>query len=378
MHGAGTATHCLKNGGAQDVLWRFHVLKSSGCEGFCFLGGALTCSTTAVCPRPQYLWGSNTIKAYWVFFKTEQERRRALDMTGRYLVSSSPLPASFPHKYHADLSTQHAQALKVLGILAFVPFPCRTSAAFRLIKALLPQHPVQQRYCASLRLRAQDPHHSVTSSECIWAQGPYPAMLLREEDPQELYKAMRKAPGASHSRGRVVLVENLSPSTSLSGLLRPLEGFHLQEHAATLLETVRVLSVTFADAPICIVAVLLPMNVCYYCKPVACKVLEQAALLAATLASMGAPAWSHHHAHHAKQLLRAACSLLQSAAKSDDGPLELRDKWTSNTEARLPTKAMQVHLEFFLLAHSASPCWSQTLSVSNRELRPLSLWHHDV
>ena len=71
-------------------------------------------------------------------------------------------------------------------------------------------------------------------------------MLLREDDPQELFMAMRKAPGASHSRGRVVLVENLSISTSLSGLLRPLEGFNLQEHAATLLETVRVLCVMFA------------------------------------------------------------------------------------------------------------------------------------
>jgi hypothetical protein len=63
-------------------------------------------------------------------------------------------------------------------------------------------------------------------------------MLLREENPHDLYKAMQKAPGASNSRGRVVLVENLSPSTSLSGLLRPFEGFQLQEHAATLLEMV--------------------------------------------------------------------------------------------------------------------------------------------
>ena len=86
------------------------------------------------------------------------------------------------------------------------------------------------------------------------------------------------------------------------------------------------------------------MNVCYYYKPVARKVLEQAAVLAAILASMGSPAWPHHHANDGKQVLRAACSLLQSAAKSDEGPLELRDKWTSNTEARLPTKAMQVHL----------------------------------
>ena len=203
-------------------------------------------------------------------------------------------------------------------------------------------------------------------------------MLLREEDPQELYKAMQKAPGASHSRGRVVLVENLSPSTSLSGLLRPFEGFHLQEHAATLLETVHILSAVFAHAPICTVAVLLPLNVCYSYKPVPRKVLEQAAEWAATLASMGVLAWSHHHAHDGKQLLRAACSLLQSAAKSDDGPLELRDRWTSNTEARLPTKAMQVHLSFFPLAHTASPCWSQPLSVSHWGMRSVVLWRHDV
>ena len=50
--------------------------------------------------------------------------------------------------------------------------------------------------------------------------------------------ASLKAPGASHSRGRVALVVNLSPGTSLSGLLRLFEGFHMQEHAATLLPKV--------------------------------------------------------------------------------------------------------------------------------------------
>ena len=74
------------------------------------------------------------------------------------------------------------------------------------------------------------------------AQGPYPAMILREDDAHDLSQAMQKAPGASHSRGRTVLVENLSYSTSLSGLLRQFEGFHLQEHAATLLEGVRALA----------------------------------------------------------------------------------------------------------------------------------------
>lgn len=64
-------------------------------------------------------------------------------------------------------------------------------------------------------------------------------MILREDDTHDLSQAMQKAPGASHSRGRTVLVENLSYSTSLSGLLRQFEGFHLQEHAATLLEGVR-------------------------------------------------------------------------------------------------------------------------------------------
>ena len=63
-------------------------------------------------------------------------------------------------------------------------------------------------------------------------------MILKEEDCYELSVAMQKAPGASHSRGRVVLVENLSDTTSLSGLLRQFEGYHLQEHAATLIEEV--------------------------------------------------------------------------------------------------------------------------------------------
>ena len=46
----------------------------------------------------------------------------------------------------------------------------------------------------------------------------------------------RRAPATAG--GRTVLVENLSYSTSLSGLLRQFEGFHMQEHAATLLEAV--------------------------------------------------------------------------------------------------------------------------------------------
>lgn len=70
-------------------------------------------------------------------------------------------------------------------------------------------------------------------------QGPYPAMIMKEDNPFDLHAVMRKAPGASHSRGRVVLVSGLSPATSLSGLLRRFEGFHLQEHAATLIEPVR-------------------------------------------------------------------------------------------------------------------------------------------
>lgn len=65
-------------------------------------------------------------------------------------------------------------------------------------------------------------------------------MILREDDQHDLSQAIQRAPGASHSRGRTVLVENLSYTTSLSGLLRQFEGFHLQEHAATLLEGVRV------------------------------------------------------------------------------------------------------------------------------------------
>ena len=44
-----------------------------------------------VCCRPQYNWGSHMVRAYWVFFKTEQERRRSLSMTGRCLVSTSLL-----------------------------------------------------------------------------------------------------------------------------------------------------------------------------------------------------------------------------------------------------------------------------------------------
>ena len=69
-------------------------------------------------------------------------------------------------------------------------------------------------------------------------QGPVPAMIMGESDARDLQLAMQKAPGASHSRGRVALVDNLSPGTSLSGLLRLFEGFHMQEHAATLLPKV--------------------------------------------------------------------------------------------------------------------------------------------
>ena len=67
-------------------------------------------------------------------------------------------------------------------------------------------------------------------------------MILKENDVYDLSQALQRAPGASHSRGRTVLVENLSYSTSLSGLLRQFEGFHMQEHAATLLEAVRQLA----------------------------------------------------------------------------------------------------------------------------------------
>ena len=63
-------------------------------------------------------------------------------------------------------------------------------------------------------------------------------MIMGESDARDLQLAMQKAPGASHSRGRVALVDNLSPGTSLSGLLRLFEGFHMQEHAATLLPKV--------------------------------------------------------------------------------------------------------------------------------------------
>ena len=69
-------------------------------------------------------------------------------------------------------------------------------------------------------------------------QGPVPAMIMGESDARDLQLAMQKAPGASHSRSRVALVDNLSPGTSLSGLLRLFEGFHMQEHAATLLPKV--------------------------------------------------------------------------------------------------------------------------------------------
>ena len=87
-------------------------------------------------------------------------------------------------------------------------------------------------------------------------------MILREEDVHELSQAMQRAPGASHSRGRTVLVDHLSYSTSLSGLLRQFEGFHLQEHAATLLEGVRALVVAPSHAlrtlPVCLVVGMNP------------------------------------------------------------------------------------------------------------------------
>ena len=44
----GTARHCLEICRAQAALWRFHVLKSSGCEEFRSLGGVSICSVTAV------------------------------------------------------------------------------------------------------------------------------------------------------------------------------------------------------------------------------------------------------------------------------------------------------------------------------------------
>ncbi len=50
-------------------------------------GRELDMPQTLLRRRPQYHWGSNVIKAYWVFFKTEQDRRRAIDMTGRHLVN---------------------------------------------------------------------------------------------------------------------------------------------------------------------------------------------------------------------------------------------------------------------------------------------------
>ena len=39
------------------------------------------------CCRPEYSWSTNQIKAYWVSFKTAEERRRALEMNNRFLVS---------------------------------------------------------------------------------------------------------------------------------------------------------------------------------------------------------------------------------------------------------------------------------------------------
>lgn len=63
-------------------------------------------------------------------------------------------------------------------------------------------------------------------------------MIVAEEDPYDIQLAMQRAPGASHSNSRVVLVENLSPSTSISGLLRHFQGFAMQDYAATLLDPV--------------------------------------------------------------------------------------------------------------------------------------------
>ena len=40
-----------------------------------------------MCCRPEYSWSTNQIKAYWVSFKTADERRRALEMNNRFLVS---------------------------------------------------------------------------------------------------------------------------------------------------------------------------------------------------------------------------------------------------------------------------------------------------
>lgn len=49
-----------------------------------------------MCCRPQYNWGAHIIKAYWVFFKTEEERRKAMAMDGRFLVSHRGLCKAWP------------------------------------------------------------------------------------------------------------------------------------------------------------------------------------------------------------------------------------------------------------------------------------------
>ena len=66
-----------------------------------------------LCCRPQYNWGSHVVRAYWVFFKTEEERRRALAMSGQYLVSH---PLFIPEAALIELSTAHTSAVwPVLG-----------------------------------------------------------------------------------------------------------------------------------------------------------------------------------------------------------------------------------------------------------------------
>ena len=57
-----------------------------------------------VCCRPQYNWGSHVVRAYWVFFKSEEDRKRALTMTGRYLASALHLS---PHTSEAMFDMTH-------------------------------------------------------------------------------------------------------------------------------------------------------------------------------------------------------------------------------------------------------------------------------
>ena len=54
-----------------------------------------------MCCRPEYSWSTNQVKAYWISFKTADERRRALEMNNRFLVSGL-VPLSQALTVHRD------------------------------------------------------------------------------------------------------------------------------------------------------------------------------------------------------------------------------------------------------------------------------------